>query len=83
MPTLSAIKTTRTLEGSLGVFVVSLGALVLGLYVTRGAALSVDAIAMVPAIAAACTVIEAISPHGWDNATMQLAPALFAAPLLS
>ena len=23
-------------------------------------------------------VVEAVSPHGWDNATMQLAPSLLA-----
>jgi predicted O-methyltransferase YrrM len=34
------------------------------------------------AIALVSTVLEAVSPHGWDNATMQLAPALMAARLL-
>ena len=36
----------------------------------------------IPAIAMVCTILEAISPHGWDNATMQLAPAMLAAILL-
>jgi hypothetical protein len=34
------------------------------------------------AIALVSTLLEAVSPHGWDNATMQLAPALMAARLL-
>ena len=34
------------------------------------------------AIALVSNVLEAVSPHGWDNATMQLAPALMAARLL-
>ena len=34
------------------------------------------------AIALVSTVLEAVSPHGWDNATMQLASALMAARLL-
>jgi hypothetical protein len=27
------------------------------------------------ATAVACTLIEAISPHGWDNALLQLGPS--------
>jgi hypothetical protein len=28
------------------------------------------------------TLVEAVSPHGWDNATMQVVPALLGAVLL-
>ncbi len=68
----------RSVEGSAGVFVVSVVALLGGI-----AALSTvhHAIQLTPrllVVALLCTVAEALSPHGWDNATMQLAPSLLA-----
>jgi hypothetical protein len=30
------------------------------------------------AIAAACALVEAVSPHGWDNLTMQVIPSALA-----
>jgi phytol kinase len=79
VPTVSPVKTTRSIEGSLGVFVASMLALAIGLYLTPGHSFSPGGVVMLPAIALACALIEAVSPHGWDNATMQLAPALLAA----
>jgi hypothetical protein len=37
---------------------------------------------LIPAIAGLCCLAEAISPHGWDNLTLQLLPALLAAAWL-
>ncbi|HEX2201244.1 MAG TPA: hypothetical protein VHH93_04470 [Gammaproteobacteria bacterium] len=82
VPTLSQIKTTRSIEGSIGVFVVSILALVVGLYLTPGFTFTAQSVVMVPTIALVCTLLEAVSPRGWDNATMQLAPALLAARFL-
>ena len=82
VPTLSQIKTTRSVEGSVGVFIASVVALAIGLYFTPGYNFSASGVVMLPAIALVCTLIEAVSPHAWDNATMQLAPALLAARFL-
>jgi hypothetical protein len=35
-----------------------------------------------PLIALSSTVIEAITPHGWDNTPMQVVPTMLAALLL-
>jgi phytol kinase len=78
VPTLSRVKTTRSIEGSAGVFAASLVAILVGLLVSPGLHLTAYSALSIPAIALSCTLIEAVSPHGWDNATMQLAPALLA-----
>jgi phytol kinase len=82
VPTFSQVKTTRTIEGSLGVFVASLVAIAVGVLLTPEIHLRAACMISIPAIAMVCTILEAISPHGWDNATMQLAPAMLAAILL-
>jgi hypothetical protein len=33
-------------------------------------------------VALASTIVEAISPHGWDNATLQVVPSFLARMLL-
>jgi len=71
---LSSVPATRSVEGSTAVFIMSVIAL--------GVASAVSPYIILPAlgvlkllfIAAACTLAEALSPHGWDNATMQVVP---------
>jgi phytol kinase len=82
VPTFSSVKTMRSLEGSLGVFVASLVAVAVGMWLTPGASFSSRSLMVAPTIALASAMLEAVSPHGWDNATMQLAPALLAAFLM-
>ena len=82
VPTLSQAKTTRTVEGSIGVFAASLVAIAAGILLTPEIRVSPGCVLSIPAIAVVCTVLEALSPHGWDNATMQLAPAMLAVLLL-
>jgi phytol kinase len=82
VPTLSSIKTTRSIEGSLGIFIVSLIAVAVGILLTPCATFSTRSLVVIPVIALTSTLLEAVTPHGWDNATMQLAPALLAARLL-
>lgn len=71
---LSSVPATRSFEGSAAVFIMSCVALALA------AALSPQIIPgpwgalKILAIAGASTVAEALSPHGWDNATMQIIP---------
>lgn len=82
VPTLSSFKSTRSLEGSLGVMLVSLFALTVAAVLSPELSFSANWIWLIPGIAATCSLLEAVSPHGWDNATLQIAPALMVAALL-
>jgi phytol kinase len=82
VPTLSSMKTTRSVEGSFGVLVVSLVAIAVAGMLSPELHFAVRWIWTIPAIAVVCALLEAVSPHGWDNATMQIAPSLLVAALL-
>jgi phytol kinase len=82
VPTLSSVKTTRTVEGSIGVFIFSLVAVAVGILLSPGFTIKPHSLALIPVIALGCALLEALSPHGWDNATMQLGPSFLAALLL-
>jgi phytol kinase len=71
---LSSVPATRSVEGSAAVFVMSVVALGLAAAASPHIAVTAAAAPKVLAIAAACTLAEAFSPHGWDNATMQIVP---------
>jgi len=81
-PSFTGVKTTRSVEGSVAVLLGSLAALVAGLAVSPQLGVSARTLAPLPAVAAACALVEAVSPHGWDNATMQLAPSALVSALL-
>jgi phytol kinase len=76
------VAATRSYEGSAAVCVASLacaaGAVFLRGELGGGVWLPLN----VAAIALASTLTEAISPHGWDNLTMQLIPSFLAYVLL-
>lgn len=82
VPTLSSMKTTRSLEGSIGVLLVSLVAIAIATTLSPELHFAVRWLWLIPGIAVVCALIEAVSPHGWDNATMQIAPSLLVAALL-
>jgi phytol kinase len=71
---LSSVPATRSIEGSVGVFIMSAVALVLAASASPHITLMHFGILKLFVIAGACTLAEAISPHGWDNATMQVIP---------
>ena len=73
---LSSVPATRSLEGSIAVFVISVVALLLASSISPHITLTAFGIPKVLIIAAACTLMEAMSPHGWDNATMQIVPTV-------
>jgi phytol kinase len=75
---LSQVPATRSLEGSAAVFVMSAVALVLAAAVSPYITLGPYGAATVLAIAAVSALVEAVSPHGWDNLTMQLVPSALA-----
>jgi len=68
--------TERSIEGSASVFVVSLiAAFVLFTQAALGVDTTSQAATIALAVAGAATIIEAVSPHGLDNLTVQLAAA--------
>ena len=70
VPTLSATKCTRTLEGSLGVFLASGAAIMVAIAITGSLTPYTAASAILAALA--MTMVESISPHGLDNLTTML-----------
>lgn len=73
---LSSVPATRSLEGSTAVFIMSAVALLLASVVSPQIILKAFTIPKILLIAVVCTLIEAVSPHGWDNATMQIIPTV-------
>ncbi len=82
VPTFSAVKSFRSYEGSAAVFFVSLLAIALGISMSPHLNLGIQHIGIIFLMGVVCTFIEAISPHGWDNATLQIIPAFFASYFL-
>lgn len=82
VPALGGVRAVRTLEGSCAVFVASLLALTICLVLSHEGDLSGRLFLVVVLISSVSTLVEAVSPHGWDNATMQVVPALLGTILL-
>jgi phytol kinase len=78
VPSLGGVPAVRTLEGSLGVFCAAWLAAAVALW-SLGAGEWLSLLAVALACAAVGTVVEAISHHGTDNLTIQLAVSLVAA----
>ena len=75
---LSSVPATRSLEGSAAVFIMSAVALALAAAVSPQITLAGSGVARLLVIAAASALVEAVSPHGWDNLTMQIVPSALA-----
>lgn len=73
----------KTLEGSLAVFAASFVALVIGVVICPQLIFDHRSFIILPLIAIVCTLVEAYSPRGWDNVSMQIVPTLLTAILLS
>lgn len=74
---------TRTLEGSAAVFAVStLAAIIASLVRSGGVQSPAFVIAVCILIGLTSALCEAVSPHGWDNFTLQVVPAAVAFALL-
>ena len=71
---LACSNATRTWEGSAAVFAASALALVLALAGLPSVALGSGTLWLVVGIALASAIVEGVSPHGWDNLTMQVVP---------
>jgi len=82
VPAISGVRATRSLEGSCAVFIASALALTLWFALSHQFELSGRSLLIIVLISAISTLVEAISPHGWDNATLLVVPALLGAILL-
>ena len=71
---LSSVPATRSLEGSAAVFVMSAIAVAAAALVSDQITVAHGGFLKILLIAGASTLAEAVSPHGWDNATMQVVP---------
>lgn len=80
VPSIGGVKATRTWEGSCAVFAASAFALTICFAASHRLGLS--GIATILLISSVSTMVEAISPHGWDNATLQIVPSLIGYSLL-
>lgn len=78
VPTIGGAPSQRSWEGSLAVFAVSFAGVLLAQTTLRESTAGVGT-ALV--IALLSTLVEAVSPHGWDNLTMQVVPSALAAAL--
>ncbi len=74
VPSLSLVSATRSLEGSTSVFFMSAAALMIASVISPRIVFSPLGLVKIIVIALVCTIAEAVSPHGWDNATLQIIP---------
>ena len=76
VPCFGLVRAERTLEGSAAVFVASIVAILLGMWLGTDSGIQASAILLIPVIALASALVESVSPHGWDNLTMQIIPTM-------
>jgi phytol kinase len=81
VPAISGVRAIRSLEGSCAVFIASALALTACFALSHQLDLSWRSFFLIVLISSVSTLVEAISPHGWDNATLQVVPALLGAIL--
>jgi phytol kinase len=74
---------SKTFEGSLAVLAASTVALLVGIAVSPDLRFNLHSLIVLPVIAIVCTIVEALSPRGWDNVPMQVVPTVLAAMFLS
>ena len=73
---------TKTFEGSIAVLTASSVALFIAVAITPELHFDLRSAIALPLIGIVCTLVEAFSPRGWDNVTMQIVPTLLVALLL-
>ncbi len=76
VPSLKSVPAVRSYEGSSAVGLMSLAAIILAFSLSPQLVFPAHASVIIPAIALLSAVLEALSPHGCDNAVMQIVPAL-------
>ncbi len=74
----SGAHSTRSYEGSVGVFLACVGAISIGVFSLSTIEFSATSFLTVPLLGILCALIEGITPCGWDNAAMMILPPLLA-----
>lgn len=82
VPSLTSVKAIRSWEGSAAVFVMSAVAITGAILLTPELSLTGSSVWTIPLVALLSSIVEAVSPHGWDNATMQIIPTFLAKLIL-
>ena len=77
--TATRTRSYRTLEGSFAVLIASCVCIFAAAALSPAIAWTPAIYYIAPVIALICTLVEAISPHGWDNLTMQIVPVALCA----
>jgi phytol kinase len=78
VPSLASVKAVRSWEGSAAVFVISVAAIATAISILPELNFTARSIVLIPLIGLVSAGIEAISPHGWDNAPMLIIPSFLA-----
>ena len=78
VPSLLGAQSKRSYEGSAAILVTCLLAVSVGIFLSPQLQAAKQNFILVPVLALICTVLEAVSPRGWDNATMQIIPSYLA-----
>lgn len=81
VPSFKGVPAIRSYEGSAAVCVISLVATIIAFSISPHLIFPSHALLIIPAIALLSAFLEAVSPHGWDNAVMQVVPSLCVALL--
>ncbi len=77
-PSLTSVKSERSLEGSAAVLLMSFLAIIAGIAISPELEFSTMSFLTISILSIICGVTEALSPHGWDNTTMQVIPVWIA-----
>jgi phytol kinase len=78
VPSLASVKAHRSWEGSAAVFVMSAVAVAAATSLLPELSFNHVSFAAILLFGAVSAGVEAVSPHGWDNATMQVVPTFLA-----
>lgn len=78
VPSLTSVKAIRSWEGSIAVFVISVAAIATAISILPNLNFAYKSFVLVPLLGLVSAGVEGISPHGWDNATMQIIPSFLA-----
>ncbi|MFC1736750.1 hypothetical protein ACFL1X_11580 [Candidatus Hydrogenedentota bacterium] len=82
VPSLTSVKAVRSWEGSAAVLVMCWIATIIGVSLSPELVFGWRSLLVVPILGLICALAEAVSPHGWDNLTMQVVPAFLATLIL-
>jgi len=82
VPSMLGVNAWRSLEGSFAVFAACLAAIAVGISLCPQLGFSFWSFLWIPLLGMICMVVEAVTPHGWDNATLQIVPAVLATVML-